>query len=108
MSDQEVLDRITIRQGARWYFTRYDLPAPIPDTAIINNSSNMHMVPANPRVLKKLRKVRRGEILVFKGYLVDVDHDSGFRWRTSMRRDDTGNGSCEIFYLEQIFAAMPE
>ena len=103
MSDQAVLDRITITQGSRWYFTRYDLPAPISDQAIINNSSNMHMVPANPWVLKKLKDVRRGDVVRLKGFLVDIDSDSGFRWRTSLRRDDTGNGSCELFYVEDIF-----
>ena len=103
MSDQAVLDKITITQGSRWYFTRYDLPAPISDQAIIKNSSNMHMVPANLWVLKKLKDVRRGDVVRLKGFLVDIDSDSGFRWRTSLRRDDTGNGSCELFYVEDIY-----
>lgn len=102
MSDQAVLDRITITQGSRWYFTRYELPAPIPDRAIINNSGNMHMIPSNSWVLKKLKELRRGDVVWLKGYLVDIDADSGFYWRTSMRRDDTGNGSCEILYVENI------
>lgn len=102
MSDQSVLDRIEITQGSRWYFTRYDLPAPIPDREIIRHSGNMHMVPAGRSVLSELRKVRKGDIVHARGYLIDVDHDSGFRWRTSLRRDDSGGGSCEIFYLEQF------
>ena len=102
MSDQAVLDRITITQGSRWYFTRYDLPAPISDQAIIKNSSNMHMVPANSWVLKKLKEIRHGDVVRLKGFLVDIDADSGFRWRTSLSRDDTGNGSCELFYVNDI------
>lgn len=102
MSDQAVLDRIEITQGTRWYFTRYELPAPIPDRAIIRHSGNMHMVPAGRSVLKELRKVRPGDIVRASGYLVDVDHASGFRWRTSLSRNDTGGGSCEIFYLEKF------
>jgi hypothetical protein len=103
MSDQAVLDRISITQGARWYFTRYELPAPLPDRDIINNSSNMHMIPANTWVRKKLKEIRKGNIVQFQGSLVDVDADSGFFWRTSLRRDDTGNGSCEIFYVESLY-----
>jgi len=102
MSDQAVLDRITVTQGGRWYFTRYEIPAPLPDTEIIRSSGNMHMLPANDWVADKLAQVRRGDLLFLRGYLVDVDHPSGFRWRTSLRRDDTGNGSCELFYLEYI------
>lgn len=103
MSDQAVLDRIDITQGGRWYYTRYEPPAPLTDRQIIANSSNMHMIPANAWVRKKLAEVRKGHILQIKGYLVDVDADSGFYWRTSLRRDDTGNGSCEIFYVESLY-----
>lgn len=102
MSDQAVLDRIEISQGSRWYYTRYDLPAPVSDTAIIQNSGNMHMIPAQNRISKKLKGVRVGDIVRLKGMLVDVDHPSGWRWRTSLSREDTGGGSCEIVYLEEI------
>ncbi|MDH3787110.1 MAG: hypothetical protein OES53_00975 [Xanthomonadales bacterium] len=103
MSDQAVLDRIEITQGSRWYFTRYQLPAPISDEQIITHSSNMHLIPANAWVRGKLKKIRRGQVVQLKGSLVDVDSDSGFYWRTSLRRDDTGNGSCEVFYVEEIY-----
>ena len=102
MSDQSVIDRIAISQGGRWYFTRYELPAPVPERDIIRHSGNMHMVPAGRSVLGELRKVRSGDIVRARGYLVDVDHASGFRWRTSLSRNDTGGGSCEIFYVEQF------
>jgi hypothetical protein len=103
MSDQAVLDRIEISQGSRWYFTRYEFPAPVSDHQIITNSSNMHLIPANDWVRGKLEKIRRGDIVQLKGSLVDVDSVSGFYWRTSMRRDDTGNGSCEIFFVEEVY-----
>lgn len=103
MSDQAILDRIEISQGARWYFTRYELPAPVSDREIITHSSNMHLIPANGWVRGKIGKIRRGNIVQLKGSLVDVDHESGFFWRTSLTREDTGNGSCEIFYVEEIY-----
>ena len=103
MSDQAVLDRIKITQGSRWYFTRYELPAPVSDREIINHSSNMHLIPANDWVRARLKKIRRGNVVQLKGSLVDVDSDSGFYWRTSLRRDDTGNGSCEVFFVEEIY-----
>ena len=102
MSDQAVLDRIEISQGSRWYYTRYELPAPISEKEIIQNSGNMHMVPAQNRIRKKLKDVRVGDIVRLRGRLVDIDHPSGWHWRTSLSRDDTGSGSCEIVYLEEI------
>jgi len=99
MSDQQNLDRIAISQSGRWYYTRYEYPAPLADGEIITHSGNVHMVPSSGRVRKQLKKVRKGDVVQLKGYLVDVDHESGFYWRTSLRRDDTGGGSCEILYV---------
>ena len=102
MSDQAVLDRIEVSQGARWYRTRYDYPAPMADREIIRQSGNMHMVPANAAIRARLKQIRRGDLVWLRGYLVDADHDSGFRWRTSLSREDTGDGACEVFYIERI------
>lgn len=102
MSDQAVLDQITIRQSARWYRTRYDHPAPLPDQQIIMNSSNMHMIPAARGIGRKLKRLREGQVVTLRGFLVDVDHDSGWAWRTSLSRNDTGAGACEIVYVESV------
>lgn len=102
MSDQAVLDQISIRQGGRWYYTRYALPPPIPEREIIRTSANMHMIPADSAVELALKQLRRGDLVRIQGYLVDVDHDSGWMWRTSLTRDDTGQGACEIIYVEVV------
>ena len=102
MSDQAVLERIDISQGGRWYFTRYDHPAPLSDRQIIEHSGNVHMIPANDWVRDKLDDVRSGDLVQARGRLVDVDRDDGFYWRTSLSRSDTGGGSCELFYVEEI------
>lgn len=102
MSDQSVLDRIKISQSGRWYRTRYELPPPIPEQLIIASSSNMHMIPADSSIERVLKKVREGDVVHLKGYLVDVDHDSGWYWRSSMSRTDSGDGACELVYVESI------
>lgn len=102
MSDQSVVDRISVRQSGRWYFTRYALPPPIPESEIIRSSANMHMIPANRAIEKDLKRLRRGDVVRIKGFLVDIDHDSGWAWRTSMTREDTGQGACEIVYVEEV------
>lgn len=102
MSDQAILDRINIRQAGRWYYTRYALPPPIPEHEIIRTSANMHMIPADATVERALKQLRRGDLIRIQGYLVDVDHNSGWMWRTSLTREDTGQGACEIIYVEDV------
>lgn len=102
MSDQAVLDRIDISQSSRWYRTRYEMPPPIPEQQIIASSSNMHMIPARADIGRSLKKLRPGDVIVLRGFLVDVDHQSGWYWRTSMSRTDTGAGACEIVFVESL------
>lgn len=107
MSDQSVLDQIDISQSSRWYRTRYELPPPVPEQQIISSSSNMHMIPSRKDIARSLKKLREGDIITLRGYLVDVDHDSGWYWRTSMSRTDTGSGACEIVYVESLLVETP-
>jgi hypothetical protein len=102
MSDQSLLEQIDISQSSRWYRWRYEGSLPVSDQQIITSSGNMHMIPATASVERSLMKLREGDVVVLQGYLVDVDHDSGWRWRTSMTRTDTGAGACEIVYVESI------
>lgn len=107
MSDSAVLEHIDISQSARWYRTQYELPPPVPDQQIISNSSNMHMIPARKDIERSLKKLREGDIVLIRGFLVDVDHDSGWHWRSSMSRTDTGDGACELVYVESLSVENP-
>lgn len=102
MSDQAVLDQMKISQSGRWYRTRYDHAAPIPEELLIRSSSNMHMIPANSNIARRLKKLRVGEVVILEGFLVDADDGSGWHWSSSLSRNDTGNGACELVYVESM------
>lgn len=108
MSDSAVLDRIDVSQSGRWYHTRYELPPPVDERLMMASSSNMHMIPARKDVEGALKKLRVGDIVDIRGFLVDVDHESGWYWRTSMSRTDTGDGACELVYVESLIVENPE
>ncbi|MFQ5568523.1 MAG: hypothetical protein ACE5G0_02545 [Rhodothermales bacterium] len=101
MSDQGVLDKIDISQSGRFYRWRVR-SYPIPREEIIQHSANMHMIPANDAVHEDLLKVRVGEVVVFRGYLVTATTEDGKVWRSSFTRKDTGNGACEVVLVEGI------
>ena len=102
MSNQSVVDQLKISQSSRWFRWRYEGLPPVPEQQIISSSSNMHMIPADRAIERRLKRLRKGEIILINGYLVDADHDSGWFWRSSMRRDDTGSGACELVYVESL------
>ena len=102
MSDESLLNQLDISQSNRWYRWKYEYTIPVSNSQIIANSSNMHMIPASDSIENTLEKLRVGDIVSLHGYLVDVDHKSGWQWRTSMSRTDTGDGACEIVYVESM------
>lgn len=102
MSEDEVLDALTIRQSGRWYTYRWSDAPPIPPGEIIQSSANMHMIPATPEVAEALGEVVKGDLVTLKGTLVSIQGPSGFRWRSSLSRKDTGGGACEIVWVKSV------
>ena len=107
MSDQAVLDRLSISQGNRFFFYEWENPPPVAVSEIERHAANMHVIAANKEVAKAVKRLRSGEFVAMRGYLVNVGGPDGFYWNTSLRRDDTGNGACEVFYVESV-EAKPE
>ncbi len=107
MSDSAILDRIEVRQSGRWFYLSWENPPPLPEQVAMGHSGNMHMIPANPGVEMDLESVREGELVRLSGYLVDARGPQGFTWNTSLSRDDTGGGSCELFYVERVLRLGP-
>ncbi len=104
MSDSAVLDRLNISQGNRFYFYRWSDAPPIPPEEIVTHSANMHMIPASDAVRRRLAQVRAGEVVSLRGYLVRVEAPDGWRWNSSLTRSDSGNGACELVWVEDIAA----
>ncbi|MCK7519603.1 MAG: hypothetical protein MZV64_18685 [Ignavibacteriales bacterium] len=101
MSDQSVIDKIDISQSNRWYRWKADV-LPIPAKEISLNSANVHIIPKDNVIEEKFDKVYEGSLIEMKGYLVQVATIDGWRCRSSLKRDDSGGGSCELFWVEEI------
>jgi hypothetical protein len=99
MSDQVVVDEIEISQSGRWYRWSGE-KLPISRRAIETQSANMHMMPSNKDITEQLSLVKEGQIIALEGFLVRVDaNGKEWHWQSSLTRDDTGGGACELIYL---------
>jgi len=72
----------------------------------MKEASNNHMVTDDPAVAKALRAVRIGDQIRVTGYLVDYTtfkNGSPMGTRVSSEvRTDTGNGACEVLFVESF------
>lgn len=101
MSDQSVIDKIDVSQSNRWYHWQADV-LPIPKREISLNSANVHIIPKDDIVKEKFDEVYKGSLIEMNGYLVEITKNDGWHWKSSVRRDDTGGGSCELFWVEDL------
>lgn len=103
MSDTAVLAKLDISQSSRWYTYRWGNEGPpIPPDEIIRSSSNMHMIPADKSVAAALLRVRPGDAVHLRGELIQAQRGDGGVWRSSLSRTDTGDGACEVVWVQSL------
>lgn len=103
MAKDEFLSDIRISQSNRFYYWYTENAAKFANKEkIIENSANMHMVPANDEIESRLKEVQKDNLVYIKGKLIKVSTERGWYWNSSTTRKDTGNGACEIVYVEEI------
>lgn len=101
MSDSSVLDALKVWQDGRWYYwsTR---SFPIPAGEISSHSANMHMIPSTDLVQRQLLRVRVGQVVHLRGQLIRAEGRDRWRWASSLSRADSGDGACEVIWVESV------
>ena len=102
MADPEVYKQLSIRQSNRWYHWRYENSPPIPVREIEMQSANTHLIPASKQIAKQLKAIDQDDLIYLKGQLVEVKSSDGWTWRSSLSREDTGGGACELMLVEEV------
>lgn len=100
LPEEPYRSRVSYSQMARFYFWRTH-DGGLDRRYIETHSANMHMIPADRNLRRALAHIGAGDRVRIRGLLVDVDAPH-LRWRTSLTRDDTGPGACELVWVEQV------
>jgi hypothetical protein len=103
MSEAGMSSKLNISQSGRWYQYSWNSDGPpIPLDDIIRHSANMHLVPSNDAVAASLKSVSKNDIVELNGWLVRIEKNNGWHWQSSLSREDSGNGACELVYVCSI------
>ncbi len=107
MSSQEFLAKnsLTISQSNRFYFWRIPSFDIIDRKTIERNSANFHIGSLDEEIKEQLMGLNVGEKVRLKGHLVNVMNlKTGLKFVSSLTRNDTGAGACEVFLVTEIIA----
>lgn len=102
MSDTSVLEKLNISQANRFYFYQWHESASLDADLLSKNSANMHLIAATPYIEKKIKYLRKGNLIHLTGQLVAVNFKDGSEIKSSLSRDDTGSGACELMLVNAI------
>ena len=106
MSDGAAVRKIGIHQYNRFYHWWTRTP-PLQRREIEINSANMHLIPARKDIAQEIKRARRGQVVSIEGYLVNLSGENGWTWNTSLTRQDTGWGACELIWVENFSVREP-
>ena len=102
MSDQRILDRLSITQSMGFYWYHWAQQPPIPREEIISHSTNVHIIPSTPSIGSQCKSLRAGTLVHLSGDLVEATAPGMGAWRSSLSRTDTGNGACELMWVREL------
>lgn len=99
-AEPQVANHIRVKQFDR--YLQWSIPVlPIPAEQAIQMVSNMHIIPANPKMAREIERVSKGDLVRMRGELVEVK-SKDLVWRSSLTPTDTGDGACEVFRVHAI------
>ena len=107
MSDSAVLDKIALSQTGRFLLWRWPGESPLPPGEVMRSAANIHVIPANSVVERRIAALRPGQVVAARGKLIEASRGDGWIWRSSLVRDDGGSGACELMYLESLQVIGP-
>lgn len=99
-AEPSIANSIQVKQYDRYLNWKIN-QLPVPAEQAIQMVSNMHIIPANPKIAKEITQVKRGDLVRLVGNLVEVK-DKDLVWTSSLTPTDTGDGACEVFKVESI------
>jgi hypothetical protein len=101
LNKKETDREIRYSQSGRWYRYRCSEECPVSQGYISTHSANVHLIHEDSYVLYKIKKIDKNDYIRLRGYLVTVNFEEG-PWSSSLTREDTGNGACEIMYVTDV------
>lgn len=105
LTNEQNKKNLHYEQYLRFLIFRPRGPLTVSQDYVMCHAGNIHIIPADNRIRKVVRSVKKGDLIRMNGYLVSVSGQKGqfsYHRTSSMTRTDTGDGACEVLYVTEI------
>lgn len=101
MSDEDLLRRMLVQIDDRSYHVQMTKP-PYQRGNIHEHIIMAHTIPASERIQEKLKTIRRGQLITFSGYIVDIENRVGTEWLSPVRDQWPAHRSSQWIWIEDL------
>lgn len=101
MSDDDLLRRMLVKISDRSYHVQMTKP-PFQRSNIHENLIMAHTIPSTDRIQDKLKSIRRGQVISFSGYIVDIENRIGNEWISPVRDHWPMQRSSQWVWFEEL------
>lgn len=101
MSDERNLKTLMVRQEDRSFYWEMTKP-PISRQNMWKQAANMHLIGPTEEMRDKINSLRKGQVVKIEGFLVNAESSKGWTLKTSLSRDDIGDGSSELVWINKM------
>lgn len=101
MSDEELLKRMLVKIDDRSYQVQMTKP-PYQRGNIHEHLMMVHTIPASEQIQDKLKSLRRGQLVSFTGYIVDIENRLGTEWISPVRDKLPASRSSQWIWIESL------
>lgn len=100
--DPAWFSKVSVWQSDRWFFCRWKARDRPENGNWEDDATNIHILPAYRELLRQCETLRRGDLVVLEGVLVQAAHPRQGVFASSLSRRDHAGGACEILWLETM------
>jgi len=101
MSDEDLLTRMLVQIDNRSYHVQMTKP-PYQRGNIHEHLLMTHTIPATEIIQDKISSLRRGQLVSFSGYVVDIENRLGDKWVSPVHDGLPANRSSQWVWVESI------
>ncbi len=102
LSDERNLDHIHFSLGDRYFEYKFTRP-PLPVNEILSQIDLWHLVPSNEEIDTQIKRLRKGNVISIEGYLVDIEPETKYAWRSELVKPKNQNLKNTIVWITDIY-----
>jgi len=101
MSDEDLLKRMLVKIDDRSYHVQMAKP-PYQRGNIHQHLMMTHTIPATEQIQERVSSLRRGQLVSFSGYIVDIENRFGSEWISPVRDKLPADRSSQWLWIESL------